>query len=176
MLNIEPPLEKGASVRISGDPRVIIVGSGIGGLTMAFNLRRAGVRNIEIYEKGDDVGGTWRDNRYPGVACDIPSHLYTLTFFRNPGWTQLNAPGAEIHAYLRRLAKRFDLYRHVRFGKEITRCEFRDHRWHVDTRDGARTTADILIAATGFLHVPVIPDLPGAASFRGELMHNSRWK
>lgn len=176
MVNIDSPLEKGASARISGDPRVIIVGSGIGGLTMAFNLRRAGVRKIEIYEKGEDIGGTWRDNRYPGVACDIPSHLYTLTFFRNPGWTQLNAPGAEIHAYLRRLAKRFDLYRHVRFGKEIARCEFSDHRWHVETRDGSKATSDILISASGFLHVPAIPDLPGAASFRGELMHNSRWK
>lgn len=176
MLNIDGPLKKGARARISGDPRIIIVGSGIGGLTMAVNLRRAGVRNFEIYEKGDDIGGTWRDNRYPGIACDIPSHLYTLTFFRNPGWTQLNAPGAEIHAYLRRLAQRFDLYPHVRCGKEITRGELRDHRWHLHMRDGSTTTADVLIAATGFLHVAVMPEIPGAASFGGELMHNSRWK
>src|SRR5690349_19749594 len=103
MLDLLSVLRRSDSARIEGDPKVLIVGSGIGGLTIAHRLRRAGVRNFQILEKADDVGGTWRDNRYPGVACDIPSHLYTLTYFRNPGWTQLNAPGAEIQDYLRRL-------------------------------------------------------------------------
>lgn len=163
------------SARIAGDPKVIVIGSGIGGLTMAFRLRRAGLRNFAIYEKADEVGGTWRDNRYPGVACDIPSHLYSLTFFKNPGWTQLNAPGAEIQDYLRRLARHFDLYRHIRFGKEVTRCDYRDCQWRVETRDGVADTADVLIAATGFLHVPVLPDIAGMNSFSGALMHNARW-
>lgn len=175
MLKIDSALATSTGVRISGDPRVIVIGSGIGGLTMGVKLRQAGVRTFEIFEKSDEVGGTWRDNRYPGVACDIPSHLYTLTFFRNPGWSQLNAPGAEIHAYLRRLARRFDLYRHVRFGKEVVHCEFRDQQWHVRTRDGSSSTADVLIAATGFLHVPVLPEIEGIDTFSGELTHNARW-
>jgi cation diffusion facilitator CzcD-associated flavoprotein CzcO len=163
------------TARIAGNPRVIIIGSGIGGLTMAFRLRRAGVSNFAIYEKADNVGGTWRDNRYPGVACDIPSHLYTLTFFRNPGWTQLNAPGAEIQEYLRRLARHFNLHRHIRFDKEVIRCEYRNYQWRVETRDGAVDTADAIVAATGFLHVPVLPNIVGMNSFSGDLMHNARW-
>jgi cation diffusion facilitator CzcD-associated flavoprotein CzcO len=161
--------------RISGSPKVIIIGSGIGGLAMGFKLLRAGVRNFEIYEKSDAVGGTWRDNRYPGVACDIPSHLYTFTFFKNPGWTQLNAPGAEIQDYLQRLARRFGLYRHIRFGKEVVRCGYRDCQWQIETRDGEANTADAIVAATGFLHVPVLPDIAGMDTFAGALMHNSRW-
>lgn len=175
MLDIQSVLRKSMSARIAGDPKILIIGSGIGGLTMAYRLRRAGVRNFQIYEKGDDVGGTWRDNRYPGVACDIPSHLYSLTYFRNPGWTQLNAPGAEIHDYLRRLARRFDLYRHVRFDKEVIRCQYHDCRWQVETRDGATEHADVIVAATGFLHVPVAPHIEGMSSFSGVLTHNAHW-
>jgi cation diffusion facilitator CzcD-associated flavoprotein CzcO len=175
MLGIHSVLRKSMSARVADSPRIIIIGSGIGGLTIAFRLRRAGVRNFEIYEKGDDVGGTWRDSRYPGVACDIPSHLYTLTFFRNPGWTQLNAPGAEIQDYLRRLARHFDLYRHIRFGKEVIRCDYGDCQWRIETRDGLADTADVIVAATGFLHVPALPDIAGMNSFSGDLIHNARW-
>jgi cation diffusion facilitator CzcD-associated flavoprotein CzcO len=175
VLDLLSVLRRGMSARIAGDPKVLIVGSGIGGLTMAYRLRRAGVRNIQILEKGDDVGGTWRDNRYPGVACDIPSHLYTLTYFRNPGWTQLNAPGSEIHDYLRRLARRFDLRRHIRFGREVIRCTYDDCGWQVATRDGATEQADVLIAASGFLHVPVVPPIEGMESFSGVLTHNAHW-
>ncbi len=94
---------------------------------------------------------------------------------QEPGWTQLNAPGGEIQAYLQRLARRFGLYRHIRFGKEVVRCDFQDCRWRVETRDGETSTADVIVAATGFLHVPVLPDIDGMESFAGALMHNSRW-
>jgi cation diffusion facilitator CzcD-associated flavoprotein CzcO len=175
MLDLLSVLRRSDRARIEGDPRVLIVGSGIGGLTIAYRLRRAGVRSFQILEKGDDVGGTWRDNRYPGVACDIPSHLYTLTYFRNPGWTQLNAPGAEIHDYLRRLARRFDIYRHVRFGREVVRCTYDDCQWRVETRDGATERADVLITASGFLHVPHVPRIEGLETFAGVVTHNSHW-
>lgn len=175
MITIASFLENRPKARITGNPKVIIIGSGIGGLTMAWQLRQAGVRSFEIYEKKAAVGGTWRENRYPGVACDIPSHLYTLTFFRNPGWTQLNAPGAEIQSYLHRLATRFDLYRHIHFHKEVISCEYHGGQWHVTTADGATAVADALISATGFLHVPALPPIAGMDTFGGTLLHSSQW-
>lgn len=156
-------------------PRIIIIGAGLSGLCMAARLCAEGFPDCEIYEKSDAVGGTWRDNVYPGVACDIPSHLYSFEFYQKPNWSQMFAPGTEIRTYLEKLAVKFDLVRRIRFNKEITHCELVDGRWQIETGDGDRQTADIVISASGFLHIPKYPDTPGIGDFKGNIFHSARW-
>ena len=116
---------------------VLIVGAGFAGLGMAIALRKAGVESFLVIEKGDDVGGTWRDNRYPGCACDIPSHLYSFSFELNPGWSRMYAPQPEIWEYLRRCAKQYGVLARVRFRKEMQEAEWDDRQriWEVTTQD-----------------------------------------
>ena len=156
-------------------PHIVIIGAGLSGLCMAAKLKSEGFTDFLIFEKAGGVGGTWRDNVYPGVACDIPSHLYSFEFYQNPHWTQMFAPGAEIRGYLEALTTAFGLREHLRFGKEVVRCDYRDACWHIDTADGVRATANIVISASGFLHIPKYPDIPGIESFGGHLMHSARW-
>ncbi|HET6504465.1 MAG TPA: NAD(P)/FAD-dependent oxidoreductase [Amycolatopsis sp.] len=156
---------------------VIIVGAGFSGLGMAIELRKQRRTDFVILEKADDVGGTWRDNTYPGCACDIPSHLYSFSFAQNPGWTRAFSPQREIWDYLRRATSRYDLARHIRFGQEMAgaRWDADEHRWHVTTRGGDEFTAQFLISGMGALHLPNIPDLPGIERFRGRVFHSARW-
>jgi cation diffusion facilitator CzcD-associated flavoprotein CzcO len=153
---------------------IVIVGSGFAGLCMAIRLRRAGITDFVVLEKGDDVGGTWRDNTYPGCACDVESHLYSFSFEPNPRWTRAFAPQREILAYLRHCADKYEIRPHVRFGAEVVGADF-DGVWTVRLRDGSSIVARALVLGTGALHRPMIPRLPGIERFRGATFHSARW-
>ncbi|TDT95961.1 cation diffusion facilitator CzcD-associated flavoprotein CzcO [Streptomyces sp. 846.5] len=156
--------------------RVAVVGSGFGGLGAAVRLRQAGVTDFVVLERDTSVGGTWRDNSYPGCACDVPSHLYSFSFAPNPDWPRTYSGQPEIRAYLERIADRFQLRPHLRFDHELrgARWDAAAAHWELDTSQG-RYTAEVLVAACGALSDPVVPDLPGIADFPGEVFHSSRW-
>src|SRR5688500_590587 len=115
---------------------VVILGAGFSGLSAAIELERRGHSSFVVLEKAHDVGGTWRDNTYPGVECDVPSHLYSLSTVPNPRWTKTYAPGAEIHAYQREIVRRFRLHDRIRFGVRAEMACWRDGHWSVQTSDG----------------------------------------
>ena len=119
------------------DPAVAVVGAGMSGLCVAIALLRSGITDVTIYEKADEVGGTWRDNTYPGLVCDIPSRIYQYTFARNPNWSHLFSPGGEIQAYFSGVADRFALRDRIRFGTEIVHARFDDGRWVLRTDAGS---------------------------------------
>jgi cation diffusion facilitator CzcD-associated flavoprotein CzcO len=157
------------------DPRIVVIGAGMAGILTAIELRRHGYDDFVIYEKADRLGGTWRENTYPGLACDVPAHLYTYSFEPNPDWSHTFAPGPEIQAYFERVADKYDVLRSIRFGEEITRCDFRGGQWRIRRSMGREDVADVVIAATGVLHHPNVPDLPGLDSFAGAWFHSARW-
>ncbi|MFJ4655731.1 flavin-containing monooxygenase [Nocardia sp. NPDC088792] len=157
------------------DPRIVIIGAGVSGIATAVTLQRNGFHNFVILEKGSDVGGVWYWNRYPGLTCDVPSHLYQFGFAPKPDWSQVFASGPEIQRYLAEVAGRFDLRPHLRFDSEVVAAEFTGSGWRVETGDGAVHEADFVIAATGVLHHPALPDLPGLEDFTGQVLHTARW-
>ena len=156
-------------------PTVAIVGAGMSGLLMGMRLRRAGIESFTIYEKADRVGGTWRENTYPGLHCDVPSILYQYSFDPNPDWSKTFSPGDEIWRYLDDSADRHRLRDHIRFGKEIVDAKFEEGRWRIRTGDGEEATADFLVSACGVLHHPRTPDFEGLDSFEGAVFHSARW-
>jgi len=160
----------------SNEVEVAIIGSGFSGLAMAQRLRRDGVEDFVILEKGSDVGGPWRDNDYPGCACDVPSHVYSFSFAPNPEWSTTYSPQPEIRAYIRDVAEREGLLPHVRFGCEVAeaRWEAAVGRWRLETSQGT-IHARVLLAAPGPLSEPQIPQLPGLGRFEGEVFHSARW-
>jgi cation diffusion facilitator CzcD-associated flavoprotein CzcO len=155
--------------------RVVVVGAGMAGILSAIKLREAGLGDVVIYEKASRLGGTWRENTYPGIACDVPSHLYCYSFAPNPDWSHRFSPGGEIQAYLERVARAHGVDRLIRFGDEVTRCELAGGRWRLETARGERDEADVVIAATGVLHHPRYPDIEGLERFRGACFHSARW-
>ncbi|MGR8948966.1 MAG: flavin-containing monooxygenase [Gammaproteobacteria bacterium] len=157
------------------DVRVIVIGAGMAGILTAIRLREYGYDNFVIYEKSDRLGGTWRENTYPGLACDVPAHLYTYSFEPNPHWSQTFAPGQEIYEYFERVAKKYDVVDTIRFNEGITDCEFADGKWTVKTTSGRQDEAHVIIAATGVLHHPKFPAIPGLDSFRGACFHSAEW-
>ena len=174
----QPPASVDSASGDSG-PRhfhIAIVGSGFAGLGMAIRLKQRGVEDFVIFERADDVGGTWRDNTYPGVACDVPSHLYSFSFAQNPGWSRTFSPGNEIQDYLRRCAGHFDVYPHVKFRHAVTGAQWDEdgQLWEIETAAG-NFTADILIAGMGGLSEPKIPDIDGRESFDGHAFHTAQW-
>jgi cation diffusion facilitator CzcD-associated flavoprotein CzcO len=156
---------------------VLIVGAGFAGLGMAIALRKAGMESFLVIEKGSDVGGTWRDNRYPGCACDIPSHLYSFSFDLNPNWSRMYAPQPEIWDYLRQCAKRHGVLGRVRFHTTMQAAEWDEaqRQWEVTTQNGNRIHARVLISGMGALHVPCYPDEPGRERFCGPWFHSACW-
>ena len=156
--------------------RVLVVGSGFGGLGAAVRLRQEGVTDFLVLERAGSVGGTWRDNSYPGCACDVPSHLYSFSFAPNPDWPRTFSGQPEIRAYLERVADRFQLRAHLRFDHEVlgARWDAATARWEVSTSQGLYT-ADVMVAACGPLSDPAVPDLPGLADFPGRVFHSARW-
>lgn len=155
--------------------RTIVIGAGMAGMLAGIKLRERGDTDFTIYEKGASVGGTWRENSYPGLTCDVPAHSYTYSFAFNPEWSAYFAPGPEIHAYFTAMAERYGLNDHLQFNSEVERCDWRDGRWHIRLKDGRQDVCDILVAATGVLHHPRYPDIPGLNSFAGPCFHSARW-
>jgi cation diffusion facilitator CzcD-associated flavoprotein CzcO len=156
--------------------RVAIIGSGFAGLGTAVRLRQRGEEDFIIFERASDVGGTWRDNSYPGCACDVQSHLYSFSFAPNPDWTRSYSPQPEIWDYLRRCARDFQLLPHVRFNHEVRDARWDEgaRLWRIDTSQGVYT-ADVLVLASGALSEPRVPALPGFENFRGKSFHSARW-
>jgi cation diffusion facilitator CzcD-associated flavoprotein CzcO/acetyl esterase/lipase len=156
---------------------VLIVGGGFGGVGMAIMLKRDGIDDFLILERGDGVGGVWRDNTYPGAACDVPSHVYSFSFEPNPDWSRSFASQDEIHAYLRHCAQKYGLAAHLRCHAEVSEASFDEAAglWRVRLRDGAELSARILITATGQLSNPAMPRIEGLGSFRGPAFHSAHW-
>lgn len=157
------------------EPRIVIVGAGMSGLCQAILLDRAGFRDITIVEKADRPGGTWRDNRYPGLTCDVPSHLYQYSFDLNPSWSQLFSPGPEIQNYFEQSAGRHNIERMIRYRTEVVDAHHTGLHWRLTTHDGETLDADFVILATGFLHRPRTPDFAGMSDFAGRMVHSARW-
>jgi cation diffusion facilitator CzcD-associated flavoprotein CzcO len=161
----------------SDDVEVAIVGAGFGGLCMAIKLLERGERRFVVLEKGAEVGGTWRDNSYPGAECDVQSHLYSYSFAGKPDWTQRYAGWREIQDYILEVTRRYRLRPFIRFNQHVNGARFdeRSGRWRVTTAAGAAIDARHVVLATGPLHVPQIPDLPGLERFTGKVFHSARW-
>lgn len=157
------------------EPRIVIVGAGMAGIAAAHSFSRAGFTDFTILEKGSDVGGVWHWNRYPGLRCDVPSHTYQFAFAPKPDWKHVWATGKEIRQYHRDLVDRLHLRPHLRLDCEVTSAAFTDNHWRLSTADGENIDADFLVAATGVLHHPAIPDIPGLDSFAGPVVHTARW-
>jgi cation diffusion facilitator CzcD-associated flavoprotein CzcO/acetyl esterase/lipase len=155
----------------------IIIGAGFAGIGMAIALQRAGIHDFTIVERSHDVGGVWRDNRYPGATCDVPSHLYSFSFEPNPAWSRVFAPQPEIHAYLQHCARKYGLARYLRFGAEVAHAHYDEAAalWRVTLADGTTLSAALLVSGTGQLSRPAMPDLPGIDTFRGRAFHSAHW-
>lgn len=156
---------------------VAILGAGFGGLCMGIKLMAAGIRNFVILEKEHEVGGTWRDNSYPGAACDVQSHLYSYSFDSKADWTQRYAGWREIQDYILETTRRHGLRPYIRFGCTVNAAHFDAVRgcWTVGLADGRRVTARHFVMASGPLHVPQVPQLPGLERFQGRVFHSARW-
>ncbi|MBF6131827.1 NAD(P)/FAD-dependent oxidoreductase [Nocardia otitidiscaviarum] len=168
--------DKAVGNRPARHSRIIIVGSGFSGLGMAIRLSQQGHDDYLVLERGHDVGGTWRDNTYPGAACDVPSQLYSYSFALNPDWSRSFSKQPEIQRYIQGVADKYGVRdRHI-FGCEMTGAQWNDAaaRWDIQTSQGA-FTADILISAVGALCEPNLPDIKGINEFQGEIFHSARW-
>ena len=156
--------------------QVAIVGAGFSGLGMAIRLKQAGIDDFVVLERAGDLGGTWRDNTYPGCQCDVESNLYSFSFAPNPNWSRLFPLQQEIWDYLERCADRYRLRPHLRFDEDVTGAEWDQagKRWKVTTR-GGELTATYLVGAVGGLSDPKLPDLPGLDEFEGACFHSARW-
>ncbi len=154
-----------------------MIGAGVAGITTAYVLRRSGFDDVTVFEKGSDVGGVWHWNRYPGLACDVPSQLYQFGFAPKPDWTHIWASGADIQQYHRDVVERLGLRPLIRLNTEVTGARWDDGRreWRLSTADGGGHTADFVICATGVLHHPFVPDIPGLGDFTGTVVHTARW-
>jgi cation diffusion facilitator CzcD-associated flavoprotein CzcO len=165
------------SATIPQHVRVAIVGAGFSGLGLAIRLTQKGINDFVVLERGGDVGGTWRDNTYPGCACDVPSHLYSFSFAPNPAWTRTFSPQREILAYLRSCAERFGILPHICWNAEVLDAWWDEERqqWHITTASG-HLTAQILALGNGPLSEPSLPAIPGLDRFTGTIFHSARWK
>lgn len=159
------------------DLPIAIIGTGFGGLGLAIQLKRSGFNDFTLFEKAGDVGGVWRDNTYPGAACDVPSHLYSFSFEQDLGWQNRFGKAEEIHQYLRHCADKYGIRPHIRFNTEIAGAEFDEKaaRWTLRTTRGETHQAQIMVAAVGQLNRPAYPKLKGLETFTGKAFHSARW-
>ncbi len=162
----------------TGEIGIGIIGAGISGLLMGIRLKQAGIDHFTIYEKSDDVGGTWKHNTYPGLHCDVPSHLYSYSFAPNPNWTQPFAAQREIQAYLRDCADKFGLNPHLRMGISIETARYQqnDGMWELTTESGEVIRHNVLVGATGGLTAPSLPKVSGLERFEGLSWHSGAWR
>jgi len=158
-------------------PRVAIIGAGFGGIGLAMTLKRAGFDSLTILEKAEGIGGVWRDNTYPGAACDVPSHLYSFSFEPNPGWSRRYSPQPEILDYLERCVERYGLRRHLRLGTEVSRADFDEDAgvWRIEIVGGQTIEAEVLVSSCGQLSRPALNRIEGAERFEGPMFHTARW-
>lgn len=156
--------------------KVVVIGTGFGGLGAAVRLRREGITDFVVLERSGSVGGTWRDNSYPGCACDVPSHLYSFSFAPNAEWPRTFSGQKHIRAYLEQVTDTFGLRPHIRFDHEVRMMRWDTERliWEVETSQGT-LTADVVVSATGPLSDPKLPDVPGIDTFPGKIFHSARW-
>jgi cation diffusion facilitator CzcD-associated flavoprotein CzcO/acetyl esterase/lipase len=167
----------GASGNGRPTPSVAIIGAGFGGIGLGMTLKRAGIDSFAIFEKADGIGGVWRDNTYPGAACDVPSHLYSFSFEPNPDWTRVYSPQAEILDYLEGCVEKYGIGPNLRLGTEVTRADFDEDsgRWRIETDAGETVEADVLVSACGQLSRPAFSRIPHADRFTGPIFHTARW-
>lgn len=156
---------------------VVILGSGFSGLCMAIKLKEAGIKSFIVLEKANDVGGTWRENTYPGCACDVQSHLYSFSFEGNPDWSKSYAGWKEIQDYILRCTDKYKLRSSIRFNTEINEATFDDvsARWNIRATNGALYKAKSFVMGSGPLHVPAIPTIKGLDTFKGKVFHSAQW-
>src|SRR3954454_8478777 len=156
--------------------RFAIAGSGFAGIGCGIRLKQAGIQDFVILERASDLGGTWRDNTYPGCRCDVPSHLYSFSFEPNPNWSTSFSPQPEIWEYLGRCAEKYGVTPHIRFGHELLEAAWDDESglWEVETSQGT-FTSEIFVPAVGPLSEPKLPDVPGIESFEGKIFHSAQW-
>ncbi len=156
---------------------IAIIGAGFAGIGTAIQLRKSGINSFTIFERADEIGGTWRDNTYPGCACDVPSHVYSFSFEPNPNWSRAFAEAGEIQAYLMGLVDKWKLRPHLRLNTEIVEARFDEDAgtWALTTDDDAVFRARVVVSGVGGLVDPALPDIKGIHSFGGELFHTARW-
>jgi len=166
------------SQRVDPPPgfKVCIIGSGVSGLCMAKRLTDIGVP-FTILEKYPALGGTWWENRYPGIACDVPSHFYSFSFFRNSHWSRAFSEGGEILKYLEQFACHFRIYPHIQFNKKVVKVHWqeKESRYTVECEDGSSLTANVVVNGTGGLNIPKIPNFKDMDKFQGKAMHTAQW-
>lgn len=167
----------GNGAAASADFPIAIIGAGFAGIGMAIQLRKAGIESFTMFERAAEVGGTWRDNTYPGCACDVPSHVYSFSFEQNPNWTRVFAGSSEIQAYLVRLVEKWQLRPRLRFNTDIVGARFDEERgqWQLTTSSGEVVTARVVISGVGGLVDPAYPKIPGLDEFTGAKFHTARW-
>ena len=157
--------------------QIVIVGTGFAGLGMAIRLKQQGIHDFRLIERANEVGGTWRDNTYPGVACDVPSHLYSFSFIQNPNWSRVFPQGNEIQQYLINACDSHHIREHIDFETTLERATWHgpSKQWHIQTSQGMYS-ADFLITATGHLADERLPEIKGIENFNGHIMHSARWQ
>lgn len=171
------PIQPGQAGDLPHHRAIVIVGSGFSGLGMAIQLKRSGMHDFVILEKASELGGTWRDNTYPGAGCDVPSHLYSYSFEPNPAWSSAYARQDEIWEYLEHCASKYRLWPHLCFDTEVVGAEFDDAagEWSVTTGHGQTLSAAAVVFGIGALHQPAYPNIPGTERFRGTTFHSAQW-
>ena len=176
-VDIQGALSNAMRRRPKSEISVAIVGCGFGGLAAAIELKRSGVEDITLFERASAVGGVWRDNTYPGAACDVPSPIYSFSYALKPDWSALFGSQSEIQHYLAEVAVEFGIRPLIRFDSEVAAAEFDDGtgKWTVKTTAGDSVTVDILVLATGQLSRPKMPNVAGLQKFRGDSFHSAQW-
>ena len=164
-------------MRDETDRRIVIIGSGFSGICLGIELERAGIHSFTILEKAERLGGTWRENTYPGAACDVPSISYCFSFEQKTDWSRLWSPQEEILAYMEHCAEKYGLAPHIRYGVAVERARFdaESGEWRIHTKAGEEIRADVLVSGVGQLNRPHVPDIPGLDSFEGESFHSAEW-
>jgi cation diffusion facilitator CzcD-associated flavoprotein CzcO len=160
------------------DYDILIIGTGFGGLGLAMRLQQEGKRSFILLERADEIGGTWRDNIYPGCACDVPSHLYSFSFELNPTWSRVFSQQPEILAYMHRCKEKYDLERHIQYNTTVTEAQLDEQTqtWKVTAANGKTWRVRTVVAALGPLNIPNIPNFEGRERFAGAQFHSSEWQ